>query len=89
MDREIFDAYFEKYCSLKSEDEQLNFQKDFMLSLSFEELKAWTQYLSDDIDAQIQKNLKQGLTEEDKDMYIRFFDRVDSIVEQLHLKKAA
>jgi hypothetical protein len=89
MDRNTFDNFFDHYMSLHSEDEQLNFQKDFMLSLSFEELKDWTNYLSDSIDAQIQKNLEKGLTEEDKEMYLRQFARFDTIVEQLQLKKAA
>ena len=89
MNKRTFDAFFEKYMSLESDDEKHNFQKDFMLSLSFKDLKAWTDCLSDSIDAQIDKNIERGLTEEDKEFYRRHFDRFDALTEQINHKKAA
>lgn len=89
MNNNIFETFFEKYMSLESEDEKLNFQKDFMLSLSFKDLKAWTDCLSDSIDAQMDKNIKRGLTEEDKEFYRRHFARFDALIEQINHKKAA
>ena len=89
MKNKTFDFFLKKHSLLETEEEKHNLLKDFMLSLSFDELMAWTQYLSDNIDAQIEKNIKEGLTEEDKEFYRQQFAKFDIVVEQIQRKKAA
>ena len=76
-------TFFKKYQSVKTIDEKQSLLKDYMLSLSFEELLEWNNYLSDNIDALIHKNIEQGLTEEDKEFYRQQFARFDNLVEKI------
>ena len=81
-------TFFKKYQLAKTIDEKQILLKNYMLSLSFEELLDWNNYLSDNIDALIHKNIEQGLTEEDKEFYRQQFARFDNLIEQIPHKAA-
>ena len=81
-------TFFKKYQSSKTIEEKQVLLKDYMLSLSFEELLDWNNYLSDNIEVLIHKNIEQGLTEEDKEFYRQQFARFDNLVEQIPHKAA-
>lgn len=81
-------TFFEKYQSANTLDEKRSLLKNYMLSLSFEELLDWNNYLSDNIDILIHKNIEQGLTEEDKEFYRQQFARFDNLLEQIPHKAA-
>ena len=76
-------TFFKKYQLAKTIDEKQILLKNYMLSLSFEELLDWNNYLSDNIDVLIHKNIEQGLTEEDKEFYRQQFARFDNLVEKI------
>ncbi len=84
-----YSSFYKKLWLTTAEAEQHNMLKDFMLSLSFEELIEWNNYLFEGVERQIQKNIKQGLTEEDKEFYRKQFARFDDLAEEIKLKKAA
>ena len=81
-------TFFKKYQLAKTIDEKQILLKNYMLSLSFEELLDWNNYLSDNIDVLIHKNIEQGLTEEDKEFYRQQFARFDNLMEQIPHKAA-
>lgn len=63
--------------------------KNYMLSMSFAELMDWNNFLSDNIDVLIKKNIEAGVTEDDKEFYRQQFARFDNLMEQSQLKAAA
>ena len=76
-------TFFKKYQSAKTTDEKQGLLKNYMLSLSFEELLDWNTFLSDNIDVLLHKNIEQGLTDEDKEFYRHQFARFDNLIEQI------
>ena len=81
-------TFVKKYqCAVTDEEKHL-LLKNHMLSMSFEELMDWQIFLSDNIDLQIQKNIKDGLTNEDKEFYRQQFARFDSLLGQGQAKVA-
>ena len=84
-----YHAFVKKYNDAATADSKHLLLKDFMLSLSFEELLDWNNFLSDNLDVLIQKNIKEGLTQEDKDFYRQQFARFDTLSEQMRPKIAA
>ena len=81
-------TFFKKYQSAKTTDEKQGLLKNYMLSLSFEELLDWNTFLSDNIDVLLHKNIEQGLTDEDKEFYRQQFARFDNLIEQIPHKAA-
>jgi hypothetical protein len=49
----------------------------------------WNNFLSDNIDVLIQKNIKEGLTKEDKEFYRQQFARFANLSEQIQKKAMA
>ena len=82
-------AFVKKYQAAETAEGKQQLLKNFMLSLSFEELLDWNNFLSDNIDVLIQKNIKEGLTKEDKEFYRQQFARFDSLSEQIQQKAVA
>jgi hypothetical protein len=89
MKKKDYHSFYMEYITVKSDEKQHIMLRDFMLSLSFEELKGWTDYLFEGIDKQINKSIRQGLTEEDRAFYEKHFAQFDRLSEQIQLKKAA
>ncbi len=83
------DDFVKKYQLADTASQKENLLKDYMLSMSFAELMDWNNFLSDNIDVLIHKNIKSGVTEEDKAFYRQQFARFDNIMEQSQLKVAA
>jgi NH3-dependent NAD+ synthetase len=82
-------AFIKKYQSADTTDEKHQLLKNFMLGMSFEELMDWNNFLSDNIDILINKNIATGLTKEDKEFYHQQFARFDNLMEQNQHKAAA
>jgi hypothetical protein len=82
-------AFVTKYQAAETAEDKQQLLKNFMLSLSFEELLDWNNFLSDNIDVLIQKNIKEGLTKEDKEFYRQQFARFDNLSEQIQQKAMA
>lgn len=82
-------AFVTKYQLADTAEEKHLLLKNYMLSMSFEELMDWNNFLSDNIDVLIAKNIKDGLTNEDKEFYRQQFARFDNLMEQSQLKVAA
>jgi hypothetical protein len=89
MKKTNFDNFVEKYRSVATTEGKHILLKDFMLSMSFEELLDWNNFLSDNIDVLIQKNINEGLTQEDKEFYRQQFARFDNLSEQMRQKAVA
>ena len=84
------DDFVKKYQHAETAEDKHQLLKNFMLSMSFEELMDWNNFLSDNIDVLIHKNIKAGLTTEDKEFYRQQFARFDNLMlEQKTLKVAA
>ena len=75
-------ALVKKYQLAETDEEKHLLLKNHMLSMSFEELMDWNIFLSDNIDVLIHKNIKDGLTNEDKEFYRQQFARFDGLMEQ-------
>jgi hypothetical protein len=88
MKKRNHQKFFATYQEATTDEKHL-LLKNYMLSLSFEELLDWNNYLSDNIDALIQKNIAQGLTEADKAFYHQQFARFDNLAEHINRKAAA
>lgn len=82
-------AFVEQYQLAATADAKHLLLKDYMLSMSFEELMDWNNFLSDNIDVLIHKNIQTGLTEDDKDFYRQQFARFDNLMAQSAQKAAA
>ena len=82
-------AFVRKYQRAETADNKHQLLKDFMLSMSFEELMDWNNFLSDNIDVLIHKNIETGVTEEDKAFYRQQFARFDNLMAQSAQKAAA
>ena len=82
-------AFVRKYQRAETADNKHQLLKDFMLSMSFEELMDWNNFLSDNIDVLINKNIEAGLTKEDKEFYRQQFARFDNLMEKNQHKIAA
>ena len=79
------DDFVEKLFSIESEKERYRLLKEYMLSLNFEELMAWTKY---DFE-QIHAHLKQGITREERDRLLAQLTKFDELQAVYGLKKAA
>ena len=75
-------AFVEKYKLVGTADAKHQLLKNYMLSMSFEELMDWNNFLSDNIDVLIHKNIETGVTEEDKEFYRQQFARFDNLMQQ-------
>jgi hypothetical protein len=75
-----YDAFVTKYNSTETAEQKQLLLKDFMLSMSFEELMDWNNFLSDNIDVLTRKNIEAGLTEADKEFYRQQFARFDNLM---------
>ncbi len=82
-------AFVKKYQLAATDEEKHLLLKNHMLSMSFEKLMDWNNFLSDNIDVLIAKNIKDGLTNEDKEFYRQQFARFDGLTEQNQRKVAA
>lgn len=82
-------TFVKKYILAKTDEEKHLLLKNHMLSMSFEELMDWNNFLSDNIDVLIAKNIKDGLTSADKEFYRQQFARFDNLMAQSQLKVAA
>jgi hypothetical protein len=89
MKQTNFDNFVKKYHSVETSEGKHILLKNFMLSMSFEELLDWNNFLSDNIDVLIQKNINEGLTQEDKEFYRQQFARFDKLSEQMSQKAVA
>ena len=81
--------FIKKYHLAETAEVKHQLLKDFMLSMSFEELMDWNNFLSDNIDVLINKNIEAGLTKEDKEFYRQQFARFDNLMEKNQHKIAA
>lgn len=81
--------FVKKYQGAETPDKKELLLKNYMLSMSFEELMDWNNFLSDNIDVLIHKNIETGLTEDDKEFYRQQFARFDNLMEQSSRKAAA
>jgi hypothetical protein len=84
-----YSNFVKKYHAVATSDEKQMLLKDFMLSMSFEELLDWNNFLSDNLDVLIQKNINEGLTQDDKDFYRQQFARFDTLSEEMRQKAVA
>ena len=82
-------AFVEQYQLTATADAKHLLLKNYMLSMSFEELMDWNNFLSDNIDVLIHKNIETGVTEEDKAFYRQQFARFDNLMAQSARKAAA
>ena len=79
------DFFVEKLFNIESEEERYRVLKDYMLSLSFEELMAWNKSNFEEIHA----HLKQGITPEERDRLLAQLTKFDEFQAVYGLKKAA
>ena len=89
MKKTNHDAFVEEYQHAETAEEKHQLLKNFMLSMSFEELMDWNNFLSDNIDILINKNIQAGLTIDDKEFYRQQFARFDSLMTTQNSHKAA
>jgi hypothetical protein len=89
MSKEEHNAFVKKYNLAETAEEKQGLLKDFMLSMSFEELMDWNNFLSDNIDVLIHKNIEAGLTQEDKEFYRQQFARFDNLMLEQNPHKVA
>jgi hypothetical protein len=74
-----FRSFYALYDKAKTEPEQYALLKDFTLSLSLDELLAWTDFADKKWTKQFNKTIKKGLTQEDKLWFEQQFAKFDEL----------
>jgi hypothetical protein len=82
-------AFYEKLWKLETEEERMLALKDYLLSLPLEGMLEFNNWNAKGLSDGIDKQIKKGLTEEDKTWFKQQFSQFDDLEEVIKLRKAA